>query len=89
VKREFQPVTIDALIERAEGYLQQNRQWASSCDNPGSFSLAAEFSAKADAIIETLEKSLHGSHGAVDKGQQYTRSLRKRLDWIKSARGPL
>lgn len=87
MKREFKQVTIDALIESAEGHLQQVKQWATSCDNPGSFSLSAEFAAKAEAVIQIMEKSLHGSHGAVDKGQPYTQSLRKRLDWIKAAAG--
>ena len=87
MKREFKPVTVDGLIERAEGYLKLAKQWSASCDNPGSLSLAAEFTAKAEATIETLEMALHGSHGAVDKGQQYTHSLRKRLDWIRVAAG--
>lgn len=79
--RQFKPVSTKKLIQYAEDHLQMVHQWKDA-DHPGLMSSVFEYSSKAEAVIEILEWSLHGNHGAVDKGQNYTPNLRSRLDWI-------
>lgn len=91
-ENEMKPVNASiartAIIEKLDHHLQQVQQWSSL----GSYALAAEYAAKADALIDLLETDDCGSYGGFDvkRGQPSTSSfpgkdrLTVRAEWVKN-----
>lgn len=79
-------ITRETILKNAEDCLRQSRQWLEHADGEGGLGFALEYQNRAKALIELLEVDDCGSVGGFDRrrGQPEERSLRKRLEWLKS-----
>ncbi len=76
--RQNTALSYAGVLRQIENDLCAIVQWA----DMGAFTTAAEYAAKAEALIELLEVYNCGSTGGFDEGQQAPRTLVTRWRWL-------